>query len=989
MTYRDLEVRTRRLAGHLAEMHVQPGDRAAIILGNSVEVVESYLAITRASAVGVPLNPRGTEAEIAYLLDDSGARVVITDPARVPLVSRVLEDRPEVRLLVTGDGPPPTGAASFAVLASTEPATPARDDLAMDEVAWMLYTSGTTGKPKGVLSTQRSCLWSVAACYVPIPGLSADDRVVWPLPLFHSLAHIFCVLGVLSVGATARIVDGFSADEVLDAVREESATFLGGVPTMYHYLVQAARVSGFQAPGLRMCLVGGAITTASLRSAFEETFHAPLLDAYGSTETCGSITINWPTGARVEGSCGLPVPGLEVRLVNTETGTDVEPGTEGEVWVRGPSVMLGYHNQPEMTAAALQAGWYHTGDLARRDDAGYFTVTGRIKDLIIRGGENIHPGEIEEVLRDQPGIADVAVTGRPHEVLGEVPVAFLVPGPEGVDPERVYAACREALAYFKVPEELYEIARVPRTGSGKVMRRALLEMPIRLRAAGRSHHESLFRLDWVPLPSVSLVAPPPAGSWEVLRVPPDQPLDAFADLLATATSSGRLVIVTRDAVAVGAGDVVTNPGHAAILAFARSEQARRPGWLVLVDSDGEEPDHLFERLVASGEEQFAVRGGVPLLPRLARVEMSADMDSAMPLDPARVVLLTGADGPRGSAVARHLVLGHGVRRLLLVGERETPELVVELTAAGAAVESVTSDMTDRSAVAAVLATRAGRDLGAVVHLPEPGSAGVESATHLSELTAPFQLTTFVLITSTAGLLGVPGSGGQAAQAAWLHALARRRRALALPALALAVADDDVPVGVTPLPLSVSLALLDAAHATGDSELFVAGLTAATTHPVVAPLRGLLDVPARAVAPDETTASRWRARLLALPESARHGELLELVLGQVRQLAATGQISPERAFKDLGFTSMTAVELRGRLVEATGMQLPATLAFDHPTSTSLANFLHDGLLGVVARAETESVLPSRLSSDEPIAIVAMGCRLPGGVDSPEGLWGLVA
>lgn len=518
VTYAELEQRTGRLAGHLAGLRLQPGDRAAIYLGNCVEMVESYLAITRASAIGSPFNPRATDAELTHLLDDSGARVIITDAAHLPQLARVLDDRRDLRVVVIGSrGVPadaPAGSLAFEALATTEPATGPRDDLGLDDLAWMLYTSGTTGRPKGVLSTQRNCLWSVAACYAPVPGLSADDRVLWPLPLFHSLSHIACVLGVTAVGASARIVDGFEAEEVLDALKEDSATFLAGVPTMYHHLVRAARRQGFTAPELRMCLVGGAITTAELRRSFEEAFGAPLLDAYGSTETCGSITINWPSGARVEGSCGLPVPGLGVRLVDPETGLDVGSGTEGEVWVSGPSVMAGYHNQPEATAQAIQDGWYHTGDLARRDAAGYFTVTGRIKELIIRGGENIHPGEVESVLRRVPGVADVAVVGKPHETLGEVPVACIVPGPEGIDPQALFAACREQLSYFKVPEELYEIAEVPRTASGKITRHVLLEQPARLRASGTSHYESLFRLDWVPLTSVPRrPCPQDAGRW--------------------------------------------------------------------------------------------------------------------------------------------------------------------------------------------------------------------------------------------------------------------------------------------------------------------------------------------------------------------------------------------------------------------------------------------------------------------------------------------
>ena len=416
------------------------------------------------------------------------------------------------------------------------------------------------------MSTQRNCLWSIAACYVPIPGLSASDRVVWPLPLFHSLSHIVCVLGVTAVGATARILDGFSAGEVLQALTEENATFLGGVPTMYHYLIAAARDDGFQAPDLRMCLVGGAITTAPLRKSFEEKFGTPLLDAYGSTETCGSITINWPTGARVEGSCGLPVPGLAVRIVDVASGQDVPAEAEGEVWVRGPSVMVGYHNQPDATAEVLQDGWYRTGDLARRDLDGYFTITGRIKELIIRGGENIHPGEIEQVLRSVAGVADVAVAGRPHEILGEVPVAYLVPALEGFDPAELLAACRERLSYFKVPEELYEVDQVPRTASGKIKRRDLLRKPARLCAAGGQYYESLFRLDWVPLSSVPAPpaqgrrwavvgsdAPGPAGELardvardlarEAVEVSAHENLDALSDVIAAGGSLPDVVVV--------------------------------------------------------------------------------------------------------------------------------------------------------------------------------------------------------------------------------------------------------------------------------------------------------------------------------------------------------------------------------------------------------------------------------------------------------------
>ncbi|WP_416904040.1 class I adenylate-forming enzyme family protein [Micromonospora echinospora] len=514
VSYAALAERTRRLAGHLVAAGVARGDRVAFCLGNRVETVETWLAVTRAAAVGVPVNPRSTDAELAHLLDDSGAVLVVTDPQHLDQLLRLRGDRPDLRIWVTGGGPFPAGVAAWSELVDAEPPVAARDDLGLDEVAWMLYTSGTTGRPKGVLSTQRTCLWSVASCYVPIPGLTSDDRVVWPLPLFHSLSHIGCVLSVTAVGASARLVDGFSAEDVLRAVEQDEATVLAGVPAMYHHLVAAARDTGFRAPALRVCLVGGAITTGPLRRAFEEVFDAPLLDAYGSTETCGSIAVTRPDDPRVEGSCGRPVPGVDVRLVDPETGRDVPVGVEGEVWVRGPSVMLGYHGRPADTDAVLRDGWYRTGDLARRDDAGNLFVTGRHRELIIRGGEKIHPVEVEEVLRSVPGVADVAVTGRPHEVLGEVPVAYVVAGPDGLAPRAALAACRERLAYHKVPQELYEIAAVPRTASGKVTRRLLPDQPARLRAVNGSHHDELVRFGWAPLDLAGV--PVPERRWAVV-----------------------------------------------------------------------------------------------------------------------------------------------------------------------------------------------------------------------------------------------------------------------------------------------------------------------------------------------------------------------------------------------------------------------------------------------------------------------------------------
>ncbi|WP_169730386.1 type I polyketide synthase, partial [Amycolatopsis alba] len=908
VTYAELERRTRWLAGHLSRRRVQPGDRVAIVLGNRVETVESYLAIVRAAAVGVPVNPRSTDAELAYLLDDSGARMVITDAAHAARLSR--NRRSGLDVVVVDE--------NYTAFTGTDPGVPARDDLGLDDIAWMLYTSGTTGAPKGVLSTQRNCLWSVAACYVPVPGLTGSDRVLWPLPLFHSLSHIACVLAVTAVGAGARIVDGYSAHDVLDALSSDRSTFLAGVPALYHHLVRAAREKGFRAPDLRMGLVGGAVTTAALRNAFEETFGVPLLDAYGSTETCGSITINWPTGARVEGSCGLPVPGLGVRLVDVESGTDAEDGAEGEVWVRGPSVMAGYHNQPDATAAALSGGWYHTGDLARRDEDGYFTVTGRIKDLIIRAGENIHPTEVENVIRSVPGVADVAVVGKPHGVLGEVPVAFVVPGEGGFDPDRLLAVCRERLSSFKVPEELYEIDRVPRTASGKTTRHALLDKPARLRACGGDHHESLFRVDWVPVTAVPAAVDP----GEVVWCPPVPELSGAAvrrsvdELRARIDGAdARLTVVTR------------GPAHAALRGLVRCAQADHPDRLVLVDL---EPGTPLPPLVRD-EPELAVRSGVLLAPRLVRVSVGEERD------PWRAVAITGADGETAGVLARQLATGHGIRDVRLPGP-------------------------DRAALSGV---------SAVIHLP---SGSLESLVdEILELDALTATTELVVFSSLHGVLGGAGHGDDAAAAAFLEMVIAERRARGGRGMVLAS-------GIPRPPAQRLMAALDGARATDQVSAVLTDLDTAALGAVPPLFRGLIDTVVPAVEP---------VRLTGIGAVEQHRLLLELVrteAAEVRDCAGLATPGREPTFTSLGFTSASAVVLRNRLAAATGLDLPATIVFDHPTPSALATRLRSDLTGEPMEPVVARQAPA---TNEPIAIVSLACRYPGGVASPEDLWRLVA
>jgi acyl-CoA synthetase (AMP-forming)/AMP-acid ligase II len=215
---------------------------------------------------------------------------------------------------------------------------------------------------------------------------------------------------------------------------------------------------------------------ATLNRDFEERFGIQLLDGYGITETSTMVIMNWPSGVRIMGSCGIPLPGLAVRIVDA-SAADVPPGTEGELIIRGPSVMPGYHNKPEETRNALRAGWYHTGDLAKCDENGFVTITGRLKELIIRGGQNIAPAEIEEVVNGFAAVLDSAVVGIAHEHLGEVPALFVVPRPQhAIESEALLAHCRKHLSAYKVPHVVRLIAEIPRTGSGKIIRYKLREL---------------------------------------------------------------------------------------------------------------------------------------------------------------------------------------------------------------------------------------------------------------------------------------------------------------------------------------------------------------------------------------------------------------------------------------------------------------------------------------------------------------------------------
>ena len=475
VTYSQLADRTASIGAGLSRLGVREGDRIALYLPNGVDWIEACLAGLRCGAVLVPISYDAAGAEIAYRLSDADCRTVITTPARKDIVATLAAGlNGPVLLVFAGAGASETGRCLDQLAEGPADVVPGPADI--DRSSFIIYTSGTTGRAKGVLLSIRGMLWIAAACWAPICGLSEKDVVLSPLPLFHSYGLNLSVLSVLAVGASEHILERFSPQQVLELLQSGKYSVFPGVPTMFHYLLQRAQEAGVNRLGsTRLCISAGAIMPAVLNRSFEQRFGTTLLDGYGITETSTMVTMNWTSGARVMGSCGLPVPGLATRIVDPTTLEDLPIGSEGELIVRGPNLMHGYHNKPAETATALRKGWYHTGDLAKSDPNGYLTITGRIKELIIRGGQNIAPAEIEEVVILHPEVIDCAVVGVAHATLGEVPYLFVVAERGQLDVESLLAHCRRSLSSYKIPEATHIVSEIPRTGSGKIMRFKLVE----------------------------------------------------------------------------------------------------------------------------------------------------------------------------------------------------------------------------------------------------------------------------------------------------------------------------------------------------------------------------------------------------------------------------------------------------------------------------------------------------------------------------------
>jgi fatty-acyl-CoA synthase len=459
LSYRELAGRVDRMARRLAAAGVGPGDRVAFCGLNRVEQVEALAACARLRAVLLPLNNRLSVGELRFqLVDAAPVMALATDGFAPTLVEAGGPDLP-VLDLDGGDGD----------VAAIEGPAPADDA----DPLLMVYTSGTTGHPKGAVHTRRSLLFTVLNG-VAHQDLTAADRILTLLPLFHVGGLNIQTLPALHVGATVILQHRFEPGRTLELIARHRPTQTLLVPAVMSALLASPDLDRTDLSSLRGINSGSSVVPDHLIQGFLDR-GIPVGQVYGTTETGPTaVVLRYDDGADHIGSCGRPALHTEVRLVGPD-GADAAPGEAGELLVRGPHLFDHYHGRPDDTAAAFADGWYRTGDVARRDPGGWFRIEDRLGDVLISGGENVYPAEVENVLAEHPGIGAVAVIGRPDERWGEVPVAVIEPGPDEAPPtvEELRAWCDDRLARYKQPREVVVVEHLPRTALGKVTKHVL------------------------------------------------------------------------------------------------------------------------------------------------------------------------------------------------------------------------------------------------------------------------------------------------------------------------------------------------------------------------------------------------------------------------------------------------------------------------------------------------------------------------------------
>lgn len=470
-TYRDLDHITDLMGGGLTALGLEAGDRVALLHPNHTDFILAYFAVSKAGAVTVPINPLYTAREILHILEDSGARWLISTEAFESTLEDLRERAPQLnRMLVKREGESllETIEKQSGVMKPFE--SPERSP---DDLVFIFYTSGTTGLPKGVTLTHRNLTFG-GANTAQNYGLRETDVTIACLPLVHIFANASPVFGSLNSGGCVVVMERFQTEMVFKAIEQYQVTWFPGVPTMFGYLLNAFDEKWEKVTSLRMALSGGASLSTEHLARFEAKFHAPVLEVYGLTESTGLVTANPVYGVRKPGSIGINVSGVQVRLVDTD-GSDVSEGEVGELIFKGPNATPGYWGRTDTTKETIRNGWVYTGDLARQDEDGYFFIVGRKSELIISGGYNLYPREIEEVLYLHEEISEAAVVRMPDPDLGEVPIAFVaIKTGSRLTSEVILKFCRRHLAAYKIPKQVVIMEELPKSTTGKILKKELL-----------------------------------------------------------------------------------------------------------------------------------------------------------------------------------------------------------------------------------------------------------------------------------------------------------------------------------------------------------------------------------------------------------------------------------------------------------------------------------------------------------------------------------
>lgn len=463
VTYAALDRLVSGCARALAARGIGAGDRVVIVLPNGIEWVVAYQGAVRAGAIPVPLNPLLAAAEIETIVADCEPAAVVTRGSALSPGAASW-----IALDIAGDA---------AAIVSTEGDIVECPPCRPDDTALILYSSGSTGRPKGVELSHYNLFWNAQAFAVDLLRLTPEDRAYGVLPFSHIFGHTCLYTAFLLVGASICLVPRFDPEETFRTMARHRVTVFMGVPTMYWTLAKAPLPDGLDLSGWRACVSGGQALPQEVHARFEERFSVLISEGYGMTEAspsvCGARLFGAP---RKPGSAGQPYWGVRLRIVDGR-GRDLPPGERGEILVSSPGLAKGYFRQPELTAEAFRDGWLHTGDIGLLDEDGFLFVVDRKKEMIISGGYNVYPREIEEVAHRMPGVLEVAAIGEPDERLGETIVAYVVPeAGAAVDGDALIAEWSACLARYKVPRAVRVVDALPRNATGKVDRMRLRSM---------------------------------------------------------------------------------------------------------------------------------------------------------------------------------------------------------------------------------------------------------------------------------------------------------------------------------------------------------------------------------------------------------------------------------------------------------------------------------------------------------------------------------